>query len=69
MEVAYEKGFNETILNGLAGLGHKVVEDVPVVGFTAFTAISRARGYIEAVFDPRRYGSIEFSWAAYWQEV
>lgn len=59
MEVVHEKGFNEEILDGLRKLGHTVTDDNPVIGFTALTAISRARGYVEAVYDSRRYGSIE----------
>lgn len=58
MEAVYEHGFDAEILDGLRKIGHNVTEDVPVIGFTAVTAISRARGYVEAVFDPRRYGSI-----------
>lgn len=61
MSVVHEKGFNEEILDGLRKLGHNVTEDSPVIGFTALTAISRARGYVEAVYDPRRYGSIEIN--------
>lgn len=61
MEVVYEKNFDSKIIEGLRQMGHKVVEDKPAIGFTAFTAISRARGYIEAAFDSRRYGSIEMN--------
>lgn len=62
MHIVHENGFDEEILEGLRKKGHDTKEDVSVVGFTAFTAISRARGYVEAVFDPRRYGSIEIHW-------
>lgn len=61
MEVVYENGFDLKIVEGLRKMGHKVVEDKPVIGFTAVTAISRAKGYVEAVFDPRRFGSIEIN--------
>lgn len=57
MEVAYEHDFNDEILKGLRKIGHNTTEDI-VIGFTAVTAISRARGFVEAVFDPRRSGSI-----------
>lgn len=58
MEVSYEKGFDTDIVNGLEKLGHTVVEDKSVTGFTAVTAISKLHGHVEAIFDPRRYGSI-----------
>lgn len=59
MEVVYEAGYDPEILDGLRQIGHKVTQDQPIMGFTAVTAISRAKGYVEAVFDPRRYGSIQ----------
>lgn len=59
MEVVHESGFDNKLVNGLRELGHIITEDKPLVGFTAVTAISRAKGYIEATFDPRRYGSTE----------
>lgn len=59
MEISYEKDFDADILNGLQKIGHNIAQDKPVIGFTALTAISRANGHIEAVFDPRRFGSIE----------
>lgn len=55
----YEKGFDPEILKGLESKGHILFEEKPVIGFTAVTAISRARGFIEAAYDPRRFGSIE----------
>lgn len=58
MEIVYEKGFNAEILDGLREKEHIVAGDVGVSGFAAVTAISRSNGYIEAVFDPRRFGSI-----------
>lgn len=58
MEVVYEEGFDNEILEGLRKLGHNVTQDVPEIGFTALIAISRVKGFVEAVFDPRRYGSI-----------
>lgn len=58
MEISYENGFDGEILNGLRERGHKLSADKGVLGFAAITAISRANGYVEAVFDPRRYGSI-----------
>lgn len=59
MEIMAEKGFDPTIIERLQKMGHAFAGDKSVIGFTAFTAISRARGYVEAVFDPRRYGSIQ----------
>lgn len=59
MEISYEKGFDKAILEGLHKKGHNLTADNGVLGFAAITAISRAKGYIEAVFDPRRYGSIK----------
>lgn len=61
MHVVYEKGYDAHILDGLQQIGHNITVDKPVIGFTAVTAISRAKGYVEAVFDPRRYGSIQIS--------
>lgn len=59
MEISYEKGYDSKILDGLRGKGHNLTEDHGVLGFAAHTAISRAKGHVEAVFDPRRYGSVE----------
>ena len=59
MNVVYEKGYAPEILDGLKNIGHNITEDEYVIGFTAVTAISRARGYVEAVFDPRRNGSFQ----------
>ncbi|XP_031638996.1 glutathione hydrolase 1 proenzyme-like [Contarinia nasturtii] len=59
MEISCEKGFNSTILEGLQKMGHTISADQFVTGFTAFAAISRVSGSIEAFFDPRRYGSIQ----------
>lgn len=61
MEVIYEDGFDEEIVEGLRMKEHNVTKDNPVIGFTAVTAISRARGFIEAMYDPRRFGSIEIN--------
>lgn len=63
MEISYENGFEREILEGLHRKGHNLTEDHGVLGFAAITAISRAKGYVEAVFDPRRYGSIEINWS------
>lgn len=59
MEIVYEDGFDADIVDGLRQKGHNINKDEPVIGFTALTAISRVKGYVEAVCDPRRYGSIE----------
>lgn len=58
MEIIYENGFNAEILDGLRKKEHIVADDHGVSGFAAVTAISRSKGHIEAVFDPRRFGSI-----------
>lgn len=59
MTIQYERGFNETILNGLSALGHGLEENPPEFGFTAITAITRdSKGGVEAVYDPRRGGSV-----------
>lgn len=57
MEVVHETEFDTSILNELKQFGHIVSEDEALTGFTAVTAISRARGHVEATFDPRRFGS------------
>lgn len=62
MEISYEEGYDSEILDGLRRKGHKLTTDHGVLGFAAITAISRANGYVEAVFDPRRFGSIEIHW-------
>lgn len=59
MQIFYEPEFDPQMLNELESLGHKVEENKSLIGFTAITAISRARGFIEAEFDPRRHGSVE----------
>lgn len=59
MEVSYEEGFDHEILEGLRRKGHNLTSDHGILGFAAITAISRAKGHVEAVFDPRRFGSIE----------
>ena len=58
MEIVSEKGFNPEILDGLRRKQHIIRPDTGVSGFAAVTAISRINGYIEAVCDPRRFGSI-----------
>lgn len=57
MNVMYEDGIDPNIIDGLRKMGHAMTEDKSVYGFTAVTAISRARGHIEANFDSRRFGS------------
>lgn len=59
MQVLYETGFDQKIVEALKKIGHVMVEDNPLIGFTAITAISRSKGHIEAAFDRRRHGSIE----------
>lgn len=58
MEINHENGFSAEIFEGLRTKGHSTKEDKGVFGFAAVTAISRSKGLIEAVFDPRRFGSV-----------
>lgn len=58
MEIQYEEGFDAEILEGLRKKGHFLTDDVGLTGFAALSAISRFKGYVEAAFDPRRFGSI-----------
>uniref|UniRef100_T1DFN3 Putative gamma glutamyl transpeptidase n=1 Tax=Psorophora albipes TaxID=869069 RepID=T1DFN3_9DIPT len=60
MVVDYEKGFDETILDGLRERGHVVKEKSPDAGFAAATAITKGMDHeVSAAFDPRRGGSVE----------
>lgn len=63
MEIKYESGFDAKIVNELRKKGHMLSEDVEVYGIGAVAAISRIRGFVEAVYDPRRLGSVAVHWA------
>lgn len=57
MKIEYERGFNAEILDGLRKRGHILIED-DVTNIVALNAISRSKGYLEAVFDARRFGNV-----------
>lgn len=61
MEVNFETGFNAKIIDGLSKKGHNTREVIDSQWFTTVTAISRARGKVEAVFDPRVGGGVEIN--------
>lgn len=59
MEIQYERGFDREIVEGLRQKGHKAVELDDNVELAAIvTAISTARGCVEAAFDPRNGGGL-----------
>lgn len=58
MRIDYEETFSETIINGLAQIGHVINKVYAEIGFAAANGISFKNGYIEAAFDKRRNGSI-----------
>lgn len=57
MYVDYEVGFNETVLQGLVGIGHKIYTEETTYGFVAVTAIAREGNELIPVYDNRRHGS------------
>lgn len=61
MEINFESGFNAEIIDELSKRGHNTNEVINEQWFTTVTAISRARGYVEAVFDPRVGGGAEIN--------
>lgn len=58
MQIDYEETFSKTIINGLEDIGHVINKVYAESGFAAANAISTKNGYIEAVFDKRRNGSV-----------
>lgn len=58
MQLEYEDGFDEAIVNGLADIGHNMSKAIRTNGFAALTAIGRRGNQLTACFDPRRPGSI-----------
>lgn len=59
MELQYEDGFSDQIVNGLKEIGHKMVKSPSDSGFAALTAIGRSDKNLVPVFDHRRRGSLE----------
>lgn len=59
MELEYEEGFTDDIIDGLEKIGHKMVKSPIDSGFAALTAIGREGKRLVPVFDYRRRGSIE----------
>ncbi|KAJ6638687.1 Scoloptoxin SSD14 [Pseudolycoriella hygida] len=57
MYIDYEVGFNETVLEGLKGLGHDVFTEATTYGFVAVTAIGREGNELKPMYDHRRHGS------------
>ncbi|XP_037030020.1 glutathione hydrolase 1 proenzyme-like isoform X2 [Bradysia coprophila] len=57
MYIDYEIGFNDTILQGLIGIGHEVYTEATTYGFVAVTAIARENNQLTAMYDNRRHGS------------
>lgn len=59
MQLDYEVGFSESIINGLASKGHKMYQSPSDFGFAALTAIGRSGDELIPVYDHRRKGSKE----------
>lgn len=57
MQLVYENGFPEELVQGLKGLGHDVVENSGESGFASVTAIGRDGNNLVAINDPIRQGS------------
>lgn len=57
MQINYEDGFAAEAIQALEALGHRTKEEATQIGFSSVTAISRFRGFVEAVPDSRRHGS------------
>lgn len=58
MELEYEHGISEAIVNVLADIGHKMSKTTVTSGFASLTAIRRSDDQLTAIYDPRRPGSI-----------
>lgn len=59
MKIVFEKGFDPSIIEGLSKRRHRLVEILKSpIGFTGMTGVSRVRGNVEAMYDPRRDGSV-----------
>ncbi|XP_031627923.1 scoloptoxin SSD14-like isoform X2 [Contarinia nasturtii] len=59
MQLQYEEGIPDSIIDGLRGIGHKMVRTPSDSGFAALTAIGREGKQFVPVYDHRRKGSIE----------
>lgn len=57
MNVNYEPGFDETILQGLVDIGHKIRSECLPYGFVAVTSITREGNTLIPLYDNRRTGS------------
>lgn len=57
MQIEYEAGLDEDIVEGLKKVGHKMFEGPYDSGFSSVTAISVSDDKYSPVFDPRRQGS------------
>lgn len=59
MELQYEEGFSDNIINGLEKIGHKMVQKPPDSGYVSLLAIGRKGRRLVPVLDYRRGGSVE----------
>lgn len=59
MQLEYEKGTPDNIINGLREIGHIMNEAPSDSGFASLTAIGRDGNKIVPVFDHRRKGSLQ----------
>lgn len=59
MQLQYEEGIPEDIVNGLRKIGHEMVKSPSDSGFASLTAIGRDGKKIVPVYDHRRKGSLE----------
>lgn len=58
MQLEYEEGLPDNIINGLKKIGHEMVKSPSDSGFAALTAIGRNGKLFVPVFDHRRKGSV-----------
>lgn len=59
MQLSYEAGFPDDIIQGLTHIGHQMYKAPSDSGFAALTAIARSGNKFTPVYDYRRRGSIE----------
>lgn len=57
MQIDYEDGMPDSIIEGLGQIGHKLNKSPSDSGFASLTAIGRSGDTLVPVFDPRRKGS------------
>lgn len=60
MRIDYDIGFDSSLLDGLATIGHEVQELDDSDGFGCVSAVADDGHRLEAVTDARRYGSSAF---------